>query len=262
MPAKDGFALQDSDIELLHFVFRLRLATIDHLATLSGRSIRALWGRLLKLRQRRYLSSATRITQKHVYAIGSEAVPVLIEQGYAPRDLADKRIRFNELKEIGIRHALFIADIHARMILLTRNGPIVLEHWQEGSALWDTVAGPLGDVIPVRPDAYFTLRHTERPEGKNRRHFFAEADRSTMAHSRMAQKFAGYLAYYEQGLHVRKYPGMQAFTVATITQTRARADALRKDLHPLIPHVAWRDAYLFIPFEDLTLDAVLQKAAG
>jgi hypothetical protein len=32
-----------------------------------------------------------------------------------------------------------------------------------------------------------------------------------MAHSRMAAKIAGYLAYYEQGRHARKYPGMQAF---------------------------------------------------
>ena len=42
-------------------------------------------------------------------------------------------------------------------------------------------------------------------------HVFLEADRSTMAHSRMAAKIAGYLAYYEQGRHARKYPGMQAF---------------------------------------------------
>jgi len=78
----------------------------------------------------------------------------------------------------------------------------------------------------------------------------------------MATKIAGYVAYYEQERHMQKYPDMRAFLVATVTQTRERADELQKDLHPLIPHAASRDAYLFIPFEDLTLAALLPKAAG
>jgi hypothetical protein len=64
MPAKNGFQLQGSDIELLHFVHELRIATIDHLAALSGRSVRALWGRLHKLTERRYLTSVARFMQK------------------------------------------------------------------------------------------------------------------------------------------------------------------------------------------------------
>src|SRR6202167_1069684 len=113
MPAKNGFELQDRDIELLHSVHQLRIATIDHLSALSGRSVRALWGRLLKLKERRYLASIARFMQKQVYAIGSEGVPVLIEQGYAPAGLRERRLRHHELSEIGIRHSLFIADISA-----------------------------------------------------------------------------------------------------------------------------------------------------
>src|ERR1700691_6235674 len=131
MPAKNGFQIQDSDIELLHAVHQLRLATIDHLASLPGRSVRALWGRLHKLQERRYLASVARFMQKNVYAIGSAGIPLLIEEGYAPKDLAEKRIRHRELTEIGIRHSLFIANIHTRMLLLTRSGPIKLTHWQE-----------------------------------------------------------------------------------------------------------------------------------
>jgi len=81
-----------------------------------------------------------------------------------------------------------------------------------------------------------------------------------MNHARMAAKIAGYLAYYEQGRHTRKYPGMPTFIVATVTQTRSRADELRKDLHPLIPHTAWRDAYRFLPFDDLTVGLLLPAA--
>jgi hypothetical protein len=263
MPAKNGFELQDSDIELLHFVYQLRIATVDLLAALSGRSVRALWGRLHKLKERHYLTIVARFMQKQVYAIGSATKPVLVDHGYAPRDFAERRLRHNELTEIGIRHSLFVADIHARMLRLTRTGPITLAHWQEGSTLWDSVVPQRDDpAIPIRPDAYFILKQADRPEGKNKFHIFLEGDRSTMSHERMATKIAGYLAYYEQEAYRKKYPGMRAFIVATVTQSRQRADELRKDLHPLIPHAASRDAYLFLPFEDLTLPSLLPKAAG
>jgi hypothetical protein len=83
-----------------------------------------------------------------------------------------------------------------------------------------------------------------------------------MSHDRMAAKIEGYVRYHERRLHARKYPGMHSFLVATVTETRSRAHELRKDLHPLIPRSASRDAYLFIPFEDLTLTSVLPKAAA
>ena len=83
-----------------------------------------------------------------------------------------------------------------------------------------------------------------------------------MSHERMAAKIAGYLAYYEHGAYRQKYSGMRAFIVATVPQTRERAEELRKGLHPLIPHAASRDAYLFIPFEDLTLGSLLPRAAA
>src|SRR5665213_2299341 len=51
-----------------------------------------------------------------VYVIGSAGVPVLIEHGYAPREFKEERLRHHELTEIGIRHSLFIADIHARLL--------------------------------------------------------------------------------------------------------------------------------------------------
>jgi hypothetical protein len=263
MPAKDGFELQDSDIDLIHFTYQLRLATIDQLSALSGRSVRALWGRLLKLKERHYLNSVARFMQKHVYVVGSKGVRALVDHGYGSQEIAEKRLRNHELKELGIRHFLFVADIHSRLLLLTKGGPIALHHWEEGATLWDTVAGRIGEAaIPVRPDAYFVLKHAGRPEKKNEFHVFLEADRSTMSHQRMAAKIEGYVAYYEQRLHAKKYPGMHSFIVATVTGTRARAEQLQKDLHPLIPNSGARSAYLFIPFADLTLAALLPKAAA
>ena len=76
----------------------------------------------------------------------------------------------------------------------------------------------------------------------------------------MASKIAGFLAYYEKRLHVKKYPGVLAFLAATVAETRARAGELRSDLLSLIPRAA-RQPGLFIPFEDLTPETLLPKAA-
>jgi hypothetical protein len=262
MPAKHGFELTDGDIELLHDVFMLRVATLDHLAALSGRSEIALWRRLRKLRERRYLTAAARLMQKNVYALGSEGVLAMIEQGYAPQTLAEKRIRHNELTELGLRHFVFTADIHLRLLLLAKPGPVKIADWQEGPALWDSASPSQAQpAIPVRPDAYFVLRHAERPEGRNRLHFFLEADRGTMAHQRMEQKLRGYIAYHGQQLHTRKYADMKSFHVITVTQTRGRAKELQDGLRHLIPTAPMQRAYRFIPFEDLTLEALLPTEA-
>lgn len=261
MPTKNGFELQERDIEIIHTVYELRVAHIGHLQLLTGRSDIALWRRLRKLREHRYLNSVRRILQKHVYAIGSAAKPLLIEEGYAEKDLIDRRLRHNEATEIGIRHSLFVADIHARLLMLTKSGRVRIALWREGPGLWDSISIKEGGAAaPVRPDAYLVLHDASRPKGKDRFHIFLEADRSTMNHTRMAEKISAYLSYYDQGRHTKKYPDMQTFTVATITQTRPRADELREDLHALIPRAAWRQAYPFIAFEDFALAALLPQA--
>jgi hypothetical protein len=259
MPSKNGFELNKRDIELLHYLYQLRIATVDQLAALSGRSVRSLWGRLLKLKERRYVAVAARFMQKNAYAVGPLGASVLIEEGYAPADIKEKRLRHNELTDFGIRHSLFVAEIHTRMLLLTRGRPVSLSKWIEGPPLWDTIPARDGQpAIPVRPDSYFVLERSKLPEGRNAVHVFLEADRSTMAHTRMATKIAGYLSYYEHRRYAKKYPGMQSFVVATVTQTRSRAEQLRRDLHPLIPRAA-RMAYPFIAFEDLGLERLMPE---
>ena len=38
MPAKDGFELQESDIELLRLAYELPIALVEHFVALTGRS--------------------------------------------------------------------------------------------------------------------------------------------------------------------------------------------------------------------------------
>ena len=256
MPAAKGFQLTPDDVQLVHYVHDLRVAQIDHLAALTARSEKALSRRLLKLSDRRFLSCIVRRPAKHLYAIGSESIPVLIEHGYARHELAAKRLRHGELKEIFLRHFLFVVDIHVKFLRMTRQGPIKLIGWREGPSLWDDVTvrdrDSGGMTLPVRPDAYFTLQDERRPSGKDQFHFFLEADRSTMSHARMTQKINGYINYFQQGRYRAKYPGMKTFTVATITETQARATALAEGLSSIITPAS-RRAYPFTAFADLSL---------
>jgi hypothetical protein len=47
------------------------------------------------------------------------------------REFAGKRLRHHELKELGLKHALFIADIYMKLVLLTRNSPVSMVGWVE-----------------------------------------------------------------------------------------------------------------------------------
>jgi len=255
MPTTKGFQLVDSDLLLLRHVYALRLATIDHLAALSGRSYKRAQERLDKLVGEKYLKLVRKRPEKHVYAIDREGAAALIHQGHAPRELAGRRLRENELKPLGIQHAVFIADIHAKLIMLTQARSLELSRWVEGPSLWDRVTTSNNAVIPIRPDAWFTI---EGSAGSL--HFFLEADRGTMAHSRMREKVTGYSAYFQQRRHLAKFEGMDFFRVATVTATRGRADGLAAEFKSMMP-ARWAAAYPVIAFDDLTLERLAPELA-
>jgi hypothetical protein len=232
------------------------VCTLDHLAALTDRSYKTLERRVPKLRENGYLRCLKPRPQKGLYVLGPRSVPVLIQGGYAPQDLADKRLRETEWKDLTIPHTLLVASIKTRLLLLSRGGPIKLAQWQhDNSQLWDSVETLNDGRQPIRPDAYFVLECSKRPTGKNKSHFFLEADVGTMSHARIALKVKAYAAYHEQQRHVAKH-GIDYFQVAIVTGTRARALSLQAELHPTMS-AAQRRAYHVMPLEDLTLEALL-----
>jgi hypothetical protein len=256
MPSTTGFQFTERDAEIVHYVYQLRVASLDLLAALTNRSYKTLERRVPKLRDERYLRRLKPRPHKGLYVLGTEGVPVLIKGGYASHDLAEKRLRETEWKDLTIPHALFVASIHTKLLLLSRHNPIKLALWQhEQSAIQDSVQTPRDGKLPIRPDAYFVLQHTEREAGKNKLHFFLEADVGTMSHKRIELKIKGYAAYHQQQRHVAKF-GISYFQVAIVTQTRARAENLKTELHRAMS-TAQQRAYHFIPLEDLTLDALV-----
>ncbi len=261
MPANHGFEIQPGDLELLHDVHRLRAATLPHLTALSGRSEKALRARLLKLVRRRYLATIARMFQKHVYVLGPEATPVLIDAGFAAADVAPKRSRDRELKPLTIHHLMFVSDILTKLLIEERAGRVKIigcEH--DGPALWDYAIerNPEGEEsrLPVRPDLRLAIKDTTRPEGRNVADFFLEADRGTMSGDRMEEKIRAYLAYYRGQRYLKKYPTMKMFQVLTVTETASRARYLETHLAPFLPTGPARRAYHFVPFERLALDAL------
>lgn len=83
-----------------------------------------------------------------------------------------------------------------------------------------------------------------------------------MSHERIATKIHAYRSYHDAGTFKQKYPAMQSFHVVVVTESRRRADGLRIGLEHLIPSIKLQRAYRFIALHDLTLDALLPKAAG
>jgi hypothetical protein len=265
MPAKNGFELQQGDIELVHFVDQLRAATLrDHLVPLSGRPEKALRARLLKLTDRRYLASVARFLQKHVYVLGPAAIPVLIEAGFASDTIAGRRVRDRELKPMTIQHLLFVSDILTKLLIDERTSRIkIVDHQHDGPALWDHARAhdDKGNeiTIPVRPDLKLALEDTAQPDGRSVADFFVEADRGTMSGDRMEEKTLGYLAYYREQRYMKKYPGMKMFQVLTVTETRSRAEYLEARLSPILPSGPARRAYRYVPIEELRLELLFPR---
>jgi hypothetical protein len=236
-----SFQFSDGDLDLLRWCYALRFATIDHFTALSKRHRPALARRIVRLVERGYLTRFVFTGHKHIYAIGKAAIPILVEQGIAPAELLTARLRTSELKELFIKHAQMIADVHTTLMLASAGSAIKLVAWKEGQELFDTVTvqGRESRRLPVRPDGFFVLQDTSRPPERNTLPFFLEADRSTTTHARFMDKVAAYWEYLNQGLYTKKYD-RKFFRVVTITLTDERAANLAADARAALPPAAHR----------------------
>jgi len=220
-----GFSLTAGDLEIFRLLYECRLLRREHIRALTGRPPKRLHRRLLKLGAERYLTSIRLPQQKHIYALGREALPILVAQGIAPDEVLNERLRIHELKELFLKHEMMIVDFHVMLLLAGKTATLKLVGWREGRELYDSVA--VADrsgtgKLPVRPDAFFTLEDSRRPADANRANFFMEADRSTANQTRFKDKIRAYWHYLEQGLHTQKF-GIKNFRVLTLTLTEARA---------------------------------------
>lgn len=255
MPEQQGFQLAAGDLDLIKWCYELRFATIDHFIALSKRHRPALVRRIVKLLERGYLSRIVLPGQKHIYAVGKAALQLLAENGIAPAEKIDARLRTSELKELFLKHALMIVDVHTALMLATRDTPLNLIRWQEGKELWDSIKVSEGGKqrrLPVCPDGLFTLQDTSRPEEKNRLHFALEADRSTTTQARFKDKIVAYWNYLQSGRQEERY-GMKHFRVVTVTLTDERAANLAQMAADATPP-ALKKFFLFTSLKQFSIE--------
>jgi len=87
---------------------------------------------------------------------------------------------------------------------LAASAEFALEQWKQGAELWQHVEVPavrmedgrlveLGstELLPHRPDAFFTLHFPKNPPEKQHSHFLYEADRGTENTTRFKMKLRG-----------------------------------------------------------------------
>ncbi|HUR44747.1 MAG TPA: replication-relaxation family protein [Candidatus Saccharimonadales bacterium] len=226
--SSSGFLLTSGDIDIFKLLYKFRFLRREHLSVLTGRSLKKMHGRLFKLVNAGYLTTIRLPQQKHIYGLAKRAQSVLVEQGSDNPELLSERVRIHELKELFLKHEMMIVDFHVILSLATRGSPFRLVDWREGTELFDSVffTDHSGLTrLAVRPDAFFILEDSRRPEGQNRTPVFLEADRSSANHTRFKDKIRGYWHYLAQGLHTIKY-GIEHFRVLTMTVSDARAQNL------------------------------------
>jgi hypothetical protein len=225
--ASSRFVLASGDIPILQMVFEHRFLDRNQLSRLLDRHEKRLHRRLFSLERAGYLTTIRLPQQSYLYGLGRLGINTMVERGIASGD-RDERIRSHELKELFLNHEKMIVDVHVALSIASGASPARLTAWREGRGLYDSVVavdGKGSDRLPIRPDAFFTLEDSRRPEGANRAHFALEADRSTTSHTRFEEKFRAYWNYVEQGLHVKKF-GVKGFRILTVTLTDDRAKNL------------------------------------
>jgi hypothetical protein len=145
-----------------------------------------------------------------------------------------------------IQHELMISALHADLETAGKNDPSTeLERWVQGPTLWGSVLDKQRKPLPHRPDAFFTLRFPNAPEGQQRSNFFYEADRNTCNLTRIRQKLEAHLLFFMQGKHTERYGIRKVRAVLIQTISNQRAEQMRAvaralaDAMPLANHLFW-----------------------
>lgn len=222
MTTKRKFKLNEKkggDLEILAYLYQYRRLTIDHLCLLTGRTQTRLTRRLIGLEEYEYIYRQRKhIDNKYVCTIRQKALPILVQHKMVGEEVLDQRIRWHERTDYFREHNVGVTDIHVCLELASRKSHIKLIDWREGKEIEDKfIVRDDGKQkkVTIKPDGFFTLQDTRRPEGSNRADFFLEYDRWTSTNPRFKEKIKKYQSYFEQGLHTKKY-GIKNARVLTV----------------------------------------------
>lgn len=259
MTTKRGFKLNEKkggDVEILALLYQFRRLTVDHLCLLTGRTRTAVSRRLVRLEEREYIyREREHVDDKYVCTIRQKGVPILVQHKVVPEEVLDQRIRWHEKTDYFRRHNVGVADIHVCLELASRVSSIKLVEWKEGKEIEDKFTayedGQRKNITLI-PDGFFTLQDTRRPEGSNLADFFLEYDRWSSSQNRFKDKIKKYKAYFEQGLHTKKY-GIKNAWVVTVGIDEERTQKRCLVAGEVVPKDKQR-FYYFTPFQHFSFE--------
>jgi len=187
------------------------------------------------------------------YLDNPKALRLIVEQGLANEDDLDyEGVRRNREKAyhrahesadaagrtLFLQHEIMISRFHfmVEMGCKQSEGQIQLAAWRQGPELHSSVTDlDTGEVLPHRPDAFFSLHFPNEQEGQNRSNFFYEADRRTTSIPKMVKKFKAHLEFIRQKQHQERYGIRRIRAVLIETLDTKWAQELRQASMPICP---------------------------
>ena len=194
------------------------------------------------------------------YLDNTQALELLIEREWSEREgLPFEEVQNNKEKDYSaihdparvdelqgrllfLKHELMISRFHAMLELACNdsNGKVKLIDWRQGPELWHTVEVPKlryerpkdaqsegrwfesedTEILPHRPDAFFTLRLEDKLEDQQEVSFFYEADRKHTATKKHNRKLRAHFHFIvKQRKHQEFYgvPRIRAVLIETIS---------------------------------------------
>jgi len=276
----------ERDVEILADIARYRLITPSLLRQLHGGSARIL-DRLRVLFHKELVARlpAGSHTREAVYYIHRRStLELLASEGFITLDDPLWKLVENNQKPrregswLFVDHELMISRFHLAVELACRasQGAIEIVNFSQGPELWDKVsvkkltykknkgqwiAEDDSEVLPVRPDAFFTLRFPNAPEDQREFHFFYEADRRRTDTTKFRRKLRAHHAYIVAQRKHREHYGVnriRAVLIETIDRNWAM-QLLQAAADPMITGSHPTGLFWFSPSEFVTTERVLRE---
>ena len=200
------------------------------------------------------------------------------------KDYAAAAVRGQHFQLGFLQHSLTISRMHFCIEMACRKsgGRVQLETWRQGGLLtgrkvevpkvrstrdgngylWEESGET--ERLPVEPDAQFTLRFSDRPQGEQLAHFFYEADRGTMTSTDMLKKFRAYFHFIKRQQRHKEAFGVhpvRAVLVETTDEPRARR-LMQLVNHPLVSGPSKRAGLFWFSLSSLFVDTAADAESG
>lgn len=256
-----NFEITERDVDIIKLVAHHRFIRSTHLTDLlNGSSQQGTLRRLSLLFHAGYLSRPQAQQERYrvgggsspmTYCLGNHGIDLLAGQFDFRRAAIDWTAKARTAKRGEIEHALEVTDFMVALEAACRRRGnlrvLYLDDILATTAPAETRANPKPYYWPVSvrwqrkevtlhpiPDKIFGIEALDRPEGRNRKWFFLEADRGTMPAVRLdltktsfVRKLLAYGHTYQADLHKRIY-GFTNMRVLTVTRGRQRIESLQE----------------------------------